>query len=175
MCGVLATSALGYGLASRALGPVVRITRRAERIAAGDFAARLDPSSSQDEVGEMTRSLNAVLERLHGALEAHRRFASDASHELRAPIAAMTGAIDVTLKRPRSAGEYRDALVAVGERLSTLTALCDDLTMLVQAQEGAQGLELREVPVLHPAGRSSGAAGGRRSRRRRHDSNAAAA
>jgi len=148
VCGVLATSALGYGLASRALGPVVRITRRAERIAAGDFAARLDPSSSQDEVGEMTRSLNAVLERLHGALEGHRRFASDASHELRAPIAAMTGAIDVTLKRPRSAGEYHDALVAVGERLSTLTALCDDLTMLVQAQEGAQGLELREVPVL---------------------------
>ena len=148
VCGVLATSALGYGLASRALGPVVRITRRAERIAAGDFAARLDPLSSQDEVGEMSRSLNSVLERLHGALEAHRRFASDASHELRAPIAAMTGAIDVTLKRPRSAGEYRDALVAVGERLSTLTALCDDLTTLVQAQEGAQGLELTEVSVL---------------------------
>jgi signal transduction histidine kinase len=146
--GVLATSALGYGLASRALGPVVRITRRAERIAGGDFAARLDPPSSQDEVGEMTRSLNAVLERLHGALEAHRRFASDASHELRAPIAAMTGAIDVTLKRPRTAGEYHDALVVVGERLSTLTSLCDDLTMLVQAQEGAQGLELREVSVL---------------------------
>ncbi len=46
----------------------------------------------------MTRSLNEVLDRLHGALEAHRRFASDASHELRAPITAMAGEIDVALE-----------------------------------------------------------------------------
>ena len=146
--GLAATSALGYWLASRALAPVVGITQRAARIAQGDFSARLDPPASQDEVGEMTRSLNDVLDRLHGALEAHRRFASDASHELRAPITAMAGEIDVTLKHPRTADEYRDTLLVVGERLSALTALCEDLILLVHAQEGAPGLELREVSVL---------------------------
>ena len=146
--GLGATSALGHWLASRALAPVVGITQRAARIAKGEFTVRLDPPARQDEVGEMTRSLNDVLDRLHGALEAHRRFASDASHELRAPITAMAGEIDVALKHPRTAEEYREALLAVGERLATLKALCEDLILLVHAQEGAQGIELREVSVL---------------------------
>jgi two-component system OmpR family sensor kinase len=148
VAGLAATSALGYTLASAALAPVVGITRRAARIARGDFSARLDPPASQDEVGQMTDSLNEVLDRLHGALEAHRRFASDASHELRGPIAAMAGEIDVALTRSRTAGEYQETLLVVKDRLSGLTALCEDLILLVHAQEGARGLELREVPVL---------------------------
>jgi two-component system OmpR family sensor kinase len=148
VAGLGATSALGYWLASAALAPVAGITRRAARIARGEFSARLDPPTSHDEVGQMTHSLNEVLDRLHGALEAHRRFASDASHELRAPITAMAGEIDVALKRSRTADEYREVLLVVQERLSSLTALCEDLILLVHAQEGAPGLELREVPVL---------------------------
>jgi signal transduction histidine kinase len=146
--GLSATAALGYWLAARALAPVVRITHRAARIAQGEFAVRLDPPATQDEVGQMTQSLNDVLNRLHGALEGHRRFASDASHELRAPITSMAGEIDVTLKHPRTADEYRDALLVVGERLTALTALCEDLILLARTQEGAKGFELREISVL---------------------------
>jgi signal transduction histidine kinase len=148
VAGLAATSALGYWLASRALAPVVGITHRAARIARGEFAVRLEPPARQDEVGQMTRSLNDVLERLHGAIEAHRRFAADASHELRAPLTAMAGEIEVALKHRRTADEYRDTLRVVSERVSALTTLCEDLMLLVHAQEGAQGIELREVPVL---------------------------
>ena len=155
VAGLVTTAALGYWLASRALAPVVGISRRAARIARGDFAARLDPPVRLDEVGEMTQSLNEVLDRLHGALEGHRRFASDASHELRTPITAMAGEIDVALMRPRTAEEYRDTLGVVRERLSSLTALCEDLMLLVHAQEGAPGLELREVPLLPQLQRSA--------------------
>ena len=155
VAGLATTTALGYWLTSRALAPVVGISRRAARIARGDFAARLDPPVRLDEVGEMTRSLNEVLDRLHGALEGHRRFASDASHELRAPITAMVGEIDVTLMRPRSAEEYRDTLQVVRERLSSVTALCEDLMLLVHAQEGVPGVELREVPLLPQLQRSA--------------------
>jgi two-component system OmpR family sensor kinase len=163
--GLVTTAALGYGLASRALGPVLNISRRAARIAEGDFAARLDPPRRMDEIGEMTQSLNQVLERLHGALEGHRRFASDASHELRAPITAMAGEIDVALLRPRTAEDYRRTLATVRERLSSLTDLSEDLMLLVHMQEGASGLDLREVPVLaqleRSAARVAGAAAGR--------------
>jgi two-component system, OmpR family, sensor kinase len=155
VAGLVTTAALGYWLTSRALAPVVGISRRAARIARGDFAARLDPPVRLDEVGEMTRSLNEVLDRLHGALEGHRRFASDASHELRTPITAMAGEIDVALMRPRTEEEYRDTLAVVRERLSSLTTLCEDLMLLVNAQEGAPGLELREVPLLPQLQRSA--------------------
>ncbi len=155
LVGLVTTAALGYWLASRAVAPVVGISRRAARIARGDFAARLDPPVRLDEVGEMTRTLNEVLERLHGALEAHRRFASDASHELRAPITAMAGEIDVTLMRPRAAEEYRETLNVVRQGLSSLTTLCEDLMLLVHAQEGAAGMELRELPLLPELERSA--------------------
>ena len=148
IAGVGATSGLGYWLASQALAPVVGITRRAARIARGEFAVRLEPPARHDEVGQMTQSLNDVLERLHGAIEAHRRFASDASHELRAPIGAMTSLVDVTLRHPRTADEYREALGLVGQRLTALTGLCEDLMLLVRAQEGTRELDLREVALL---------------------------
>jgi signal transduction histidine kinase len=154
--GLVATAALGHWLASRALAPVGGISRRAAHIARGDFSARLDPPVRFDEVGEMTQSLNQVLDRLHGALEGHRRFASDASHELRAPITAIAGEIDVTLMRPRSAEEYHNTLQLVRAQLASVTDLCEDLMLLVHAQEGAPGLELREVPLLPQIQRSCG-------------------
>jgi len=148
VAGVGATSGLGYWLASQALAPVVGITRRAARIAKGEFGVRLEPPARHDEVGQMTQSLNDVLERLHRAIETHRRFAADASHELRAPIGAMTSLVDVTLRHPRTADEYREALALVGQRLTALTGLCEDLMLLVRAQEGTRELDLREVAVL---------------------------
>lgn len=147
VAGVLATGALGYVLSSHALAPIDAITSRAARIARGDFSVRLDPPVLEDEVGRMTRSLNAVLERLYASLAANQRFAADASHELRGPVTAIAGEIDVTLKHPREANAYRDALVLVRERLGSMVAIIEDLTMLVRAQEGGRELALQEVPL----------------------------
>ncbi|MGE0040608.1 MAG: sensor histidine kinase [Vicinamibacterales bacterium] len=156
------TATIGYHLASRALEPVVQITARAAHIARGAFSARLDPSPHDDEVGRMTTSLNVLIDRLSDAIEANRRFAADASHELRGPITAMAGQIDVTLRHDRTAGEYRDVLVLVRERLSALTALIEDLILLVRATEGGKEIVRRVVPlrpfVEAAAGRLAGAA-----------------
>ena len=127
--------------------PIDAITSRAARIARGDFSVRLDPPVLEDEVGRMTRSLNDVLERLYASLAVNRRFAADASHELRGPVTAIAGEIDVTLKHPRDADTYRDALVVVRERLASMVAIIEDLTMLVRAQEGGHDLVLQEVPL----------------------------
>ena len=147
LVGVLATGALGYVLSSRALEPITAITSRAARIARGDFSVRLDPPAHDDEVGRMTRSLNDVLERLYASLAANRRFAADASHELRGPVTAMLGEIDVTLMRPRDATAYRQTLDLVRERLQMMVAIIEDLTVLVRAQEGGRELVLQEVPL----------------------------
>jgi two-component system OmpR family sensor kinase len=145
--GVGATGALGYALASRALAPVARITERAAWIAQGNFDARLDAPRVHDEVGRMTVLLNSMLDRLQGAVNAHRRFAADAAHELRGPLTAMAGELDVTLRHTRTADAYRDTLVYVRGRLSALTALAEDLILLARAQEGAGDITLREVDL----------------------------
>ena len=147
LAGVLATGALGSVLSSRVLRPIAAITTRAARIARGDFSVRLDPPESDDEVGRMTRSLNDVLERLYASLAANRRFAADASHELRGPVTAMAGEIDVTLKHPRDAESYQQTLRLVRERLGLMVSIIEDLTVLVRAQEGGEELVIQEVPL----------------------------
>lgn len=134
--GLFLTALLGYALATRALAPVAHVTARAAQIARGDFSARLDAPSVDDELGRMTRLLNEMLERLHAALEANRRFAADASHELRSPLTAMLGEIDVTLKRSRSEEDYRESLSIVRSRIKQLTDMTEQLMILVRAQEG---------------------------------------
>jgi signal transduction histidine kinase len=145
--GVAATGFAGFALASTALRPVERITRRAAAIARGEFNTTLDPPMVEDEIGRMTRLLNEVLERLQLAVNANRRFAADASHELRGPITAMTGEIDVALRHPRAAEEYRETLSLVRQRLSALTSLTEDLMLLVRSQETNALVERREVDL----------------------------
>jgi two-component system OmpR family sensor kinase len=132
-----ATGWLGFALASTALRPVRRMTDRALTIVQDDLNARLEPSPLDDEIGRMTQALNALIERLHTALQANRRFAADAAHELRGPVTAIAGEAEVALRRPRSADDYRDTLARIDSRASALTALISDLLVLVRAQEGA--------------------------------------
>ena len=148
LASVAGTAALGFRLASRALDPVARITERAAWIAQGNFDARLDLPRHHDELGRMTMLLNSMLDRLQRAVEANRRFAADASHELRGPLTAMAGEIDVTLRHPRSTDEYRETLERVRGRLGALTRLAEDLILLARTQEGAREITLREVALV---------------------------
>ncbi len=144
---LLATATIGHVLAGRALAPVSKITERAAWIAQGHFGARLDVRTPHDEVGRMTVLLNSMLDRLQAAVEANRRFASDASHELRAPLTSMAGELDVALRHPRSTDEYRETLEHVRRRLSALTRLAEDLILLVRAQEGTRDIVRRELSL----------------------------
>ncbi len=148
--GLAVTAVLGFSLASRALVPIRRITQKAASIAEGQFATRLDLPKVDDEIGQMTRLLNQMLDRLHGALEANRRFAADASHELRGPLTALLGEIDVTLKRDRAPEEYREALGLLRDRLRVMSQLTEDLMLLVRAQENRSPVvgEVRVADLL---------------------------
>ncbi len=145
--GLGATTATGFVLASRALEPIDRITARASSIAKGEIDMRLDPPASDDEIGRMTRLLNEMLDRLHRVIDGNRRFAADASHELRSPLTAMAGEIDVALKRERGPDEYRETLTRLRTQIDGLTALSEHLMLLVRAEERSGHVAAEEVPV----------------------------
>ncbi len=147
LASLAASAAIAYGLASRALAPVSRIAEKAAWIAQGRFDTRLDAPTVHDEVGRMTVLLNSMLDRLQGAVEANRRFASDASHELRGPLTAMAGEVDVALRHPRPAERYEETLRHVRGGLTALTRLAEDLILLVRAQEGTREVVRREVAL----------------------------
>jgi two-component system, OmpR family, sensor kinase len=92
---------LGLWLTSRALRPLSRVTATAEKLAGGDLGARSGLDAA-DEVGTLGRTFDVMADRIEAAFAAQaesesrmRRFIADASHELRTPVTALKGYIDV--------------------------------------------------------------------------------
>ena len=106
----------------RALQPVERIRRSVTEITAADLARRVPVPATRDEVGDLARTMNAMLARLEDSAARQRRFVADASHELRSPLAAIRTTLEVALAHPQDAPwpEIARRAVRQSERLETL-------------------------------------------------------
>ncbi|MCB9680712.1 MAG: HAMP domain-containing histidine kinase [Alphaproteobacteria bacterium] len=88
------------------------------------------------EVAGLLRDVNGLLDRLDAAFEAQGRFTAEAAHELRTPVTAMLGELDVALRHPRDADSLRATLVSTREEVDRLRRLVDGLTALVRLDAG---------------------------------------
>ena len=96
---------LSWAIAGRALRPVTRMTQTAQTITLSqDLTRRIEMPPHQDELGRLAKTFNEMLESIEAASSAQQRFVSDASHELRAPLTAIQGNLEL-LSRHRSMPE----------------------------------------------------------------------
>lgn len=96
---VAAIALLAWYLAGRALRPVEAIRAEAAAITGSTMHRRLPEPDTGDEVGRLARTMNAMLDRLEDSSRRQRQFVSDASHELRSPVAAIRAQLEVALRR----------------------------------------------------------------------------
>jgi signal transduction histidine kinase len=129
--------AAGGAIADRGLRPLARIAELAAEIEGTELSLRLDLPPRDDELGRLAATFDRMLARLEEAFERERRFTSDASHELRAPLTVIRAEADLALRRDRSTTEYRRALEAVVREADALEALTRDLLALARAEAGA--------------------------------------
>jgi two-component system, OmpR family, sensor kinase len=135
----------GLWLANKALSPVDRLTRAAERIGRGNLSERVEERRSQDEIGRLAATFNRMINRLEQAFERERRFTADASHEIKTPLAVLRGEIEVTLRRERAPEEYQRVLKSSLEEIARLTKLTDDLLTLARSDAGESVLAIEPV------------------------------
>ncbi|MGH7701798.1 MAG: ATP-binding protein, partial [Gemmatimonadales bacterium] len=143
----LTAGVVGWRLAGVALRPTAEITAQAEAIEAGTLSARITAHADVREFGRLVTVLNAMLDRIQRAFETQRRFTADASHELRAPLTALRGEIDVTLKRERSPEEYRATLERCREEVIRLSRLGSDLLVLARSESGERMEQPQEIDL----------------------------
>jgi heavy metal sensor kinase len=127
----------GYFLAARALAPIDHIIQTARRISAQDLSARLNLPATDDEVGRLASTFDAMLGRLDDSFRRERQFTADASHELRTPLAAMQAILTVTREKRRSAQDYELALGDLSEEANRLQSLVEDLLRLARSDAPA--------------------------------------
>jgi signal transduction histidine kinase len=151
---LVAGGALSVGLSTvfvilttgRALRPLDAVTKAALQITRADDLSRRIPLTgpATDEVGRLVIAFNNTLERLERLFNSQKRFLTDISHDLRTPLTAIRGNVDL-LRRMKDAPADRQSLDAIQSETERMSRLVGDLLMLAQAESG--NLPLGRAPV----------------------------
>ena len=141
---VLLVGGTTFLLAGRALRPVEAIRRRVAAIDGEQLGQRVPVPAAQDEVGRLADTMNDMLERLDSSAAAQRRFVSDASHELRSPLATVRTSMEVAQVHPELTDWAGLTQVVLGETARMQTLVAD---MLLLARSDERGLQLRRTEV----------------------------
>ncbi|MFZ1086987.1 MAG: ATP-binding protein [Terracidiphilus sp.] len=143
--GLVASSLAGYFMSRRALNPIAAIAAEARLINDRNLDIRLPVPSAQDEISDLSRTLNLMLERIDKAFASVRAFTGNASHELRTPISLLRTEIEVALMRPREADEYRAVLRRLQQETVRMTNLAENLLTLARADGKAEKVTLKPI------------------------------
>ncbi len=136
-----------WWLAGKTVRPVHEIIAQTERISGGRPGERISAYAETREFESLVQVLNMMLGRIDDAFEAQRRFTADASHELRSPLTALRGELELALRRERDPDEYRRVIDSSLEEAVRLSRLTEDLLALARSDAGVMTLRLEEVDL----------------------------
>lgn len=128
-----------YQTVNRALVPVNAIRNELAEITATDLGRRVPVPPAWDEIKQLAITINQTLDRLEGAAEQQRRFASDASHDLRSPLTAMRAQVEEALHYPEDT-DWKAKAHEMLASLDRLQAIVSDLLMLARLDSGAPAI-----------------------------------
>lgn len=145
--GLALTTWAGYWISRRALAPVEQIREEVEAIDPADLGTRLRIPQTEDEVMRLAQTLNAMLGRIESGFRSIERFTADASHELRAPLALITTAAEVSLRRERTAEEQREVLRKIVREARHMSSLVENLLDLARGDARQRHMEMSAVDL----------------------------
>jgi signal transduction histidine kinase len=136
LLGVVTVVSLGVGrvLAARALRPVREITRAAQRIGDEGLDRRLGADGPDDELAELARTLDGMLDRVQAAADAQRAFAGHASHELRTPLSIIRAEVDACLDGETTPEVWHRSAEAIRRNVDRSERLVQQLLLLARAR-----------------------------------------
>jgi signal transduction histidine kinase len=145
LLGAGATLVGAWRLAGSAVRPVSEITAQATRIEGGTLDQRIVAHADTPEYRELVEVLNRMLDRIERAFGAQRRLVSDVGHELKTPLTALRGEIEVALRSERTPHEYARVLESSLEEIEGLQRMTDDLLFITRAE--SRLVEPQRAPV----------------------------
>ena len=137
----------GRYVCRRALSPLTLMAGAACGMTADDREQRLPSPGTGDELEDLALSFNGLLGRLHEALVRQERFSGDASHQLRTPLAALRGQIEVALRRERTTDDYRGVLKRLHNEAERLQRIVESLLFLARSGSDAGRPDLEPVDL----------------------------
>ena len=138
---------MGGFLARRSLAPVGQMSATARHMTASRLNERVPQPGTGDELDELAKTLNLMLERLENAFEHMARFSADVSHELRTPVATLRTGAEVMLSGTHSPHEYQDFCERSLAQCDRLSRIINDLLLLHRLDADANALPTKAVTL----------------------------
>lgn len=133
---VLLTAFVGYRMVSRALKPVSEMTDMVNVITdSTDLSLRLPETSGKDELAELSRTFNRMLQRLEERFLHEKQFTSDAAHEIRTPVSVILSHCEYALENRNLSEKGREEVQIVYEKAQYLSDLVDALLMISRTEK----------------------------------------
>ncbi|WNW09839.1 heavy metal sensor histidine kinase [Pseudomonas sp. DTU_2021_1001937_2_SI_NGA_ILE_001] len=137
----------------RALRPLKAFRKVAGRVSARDLSQRLTSDGLPDELQELAKAINIMLQRLDDDVRQLTQFSDDLAHELRSPMNNLMGKAQVTLSRPRPAEDYKQALESCTEELERLSRMVSQMLYLASVSQPSAPLAASELDLRAEAER----------------------
>lgn len=120
---------IGFFMIDKITQSLIYLASEMKMITSENLDKKITPIKGDDEISDLGKSFNNLLDRLNGAFKREQQFIGDVAHELKTPLATLRSTLEVARSKKRSAGEYEDVLDrAIGETASlssTLTNVLD--------------------------------------------------
>lgn len=130
------------------LKPVDNMTRIAKSISISALDTRLDVVQSHDELKDLAETFNDMLDRIESAYEHQNQFVSDASHELRTPIAVIQGYANMLNRWGKDdRAVLEESINAIKSEAENMKELVEKLLFLARTDKNTQKIEKEEFPL----------------------------
>jgi two-component system, OmpR family, heavy metal sensor histidine kinase CusS len=137
----------GLVLVRVGLAPLARLSEAVSQVSERNFRLKINPRELPAELQPIAARLTDTLEQLKQAFAREKQAAADISHELRTPLAAMMTTLDLSLRKARTAAEYREMLADIRSSGAQMAHLVERLLALARLDAGADRLCTQEVDV----------------------------
>jgi len=143
--GMIASLISGYIVSKRMLNPIDYITKTAENISINNLKERIEGNDSNDELNRLVNTFNNMIDRLQGSFDRQVQFVSDASHELRTPIAVIQGYANLLDRWGKDDKEVLEkSIYAIKLEATNMANLVEKLLFLAKGDSGTQLIEKKE-------------------------------
>lgn len=129
----------GFILANSAMKPVAKIIEAADEIKGSSLSKRIENISNNDEISNLTDTMNSMLERLENSFSQIQKFSSDVSHELKTPLTILRGELELALQTSKP--DYETVLISSLEEVVRLSNVVETLLELSRADSGKIALK----------------------------------
>lgn len=138
----------GYLILKRAFVPVNKISRTAQEISeSNDLSQRINIGGGNDEICQLANTFDKMLDKIEQSFESEKQFTSDASHELRTPVAVILSECEFMEQCAESVDDYRESANSVKRQAEKMSKLISELLAISRMDKKTQKLNFEDVDL----------------------------